>query len=269
MVCFKSILFSFLIYYCLCTEEIQFTVSKISLPSTACAPTSGKYSFEIHGEFSADVFLSDEIYIDMLLPNNTKAKCNPYGKNSFTPTKFQCSLDICLNPLHSSKIMLPLTPPNSDKYKFQKWEEVIGSEDGKSNLVTENAECSPQETNTFIYASLTSKGCSGTKNIFSINGDWKNENKIPTQNFNFKMRIDNDNDNKDIAECRYENKNIKQFDCSFDGEGDIQFKGKYFQGFVGAYKIENSTLIHVDKCLKSTILFLNLSLLSLLALFLF
>ena len=266
MVCFKSLLFSFIIYFCLCVEEVQFTVGKISLPNTPCAPTSGQYSFDIEGEFSAEVFLSDEIYIDMLLPNNTKAKCNPYGKNSFTPSKLHCSLDICFNPLNSSKIMLPITPPNLDKYKIQKWEEIIGAEDGKSNLVTENAECFPQETNTFIKASLTSKGCSGTKNIFSINGEWKNQDKLPSLNFNFKIRIDNDN--KDIAECIFENKNIKQFDCSFDGEGDIQFKGKYFQGFLTTYKLENTTLIHVEKCLKSSYLFLNVSLLSLVVIFL-
>lgn len=269
MVFYKSLLFSFLIYYCLCVEEIQFTVSKLSIPNDPCAPTSGKYSFEIQGEFSAEVFFTDEIYIDMLLPNNTKATCNPYEKNSFTPTKFHCSMDVCIDPLHSSKILLPLTPPISDKYKFQKWEEIIGAEDGKSNLVTENAECLPQETNIFINASLTSKGCSGTKNIFSINGEWKNQNKLPTQNFNFKIRIDNENDNNAIAECKYENKNINQFDCSFDGEGDIQFRDKYFKSFITTYKIENSTVIHLDKCLKSAYLFLNLSLLSLLVLFLF
>ena len=183
--------------------------------------------------------------------------------------KIHCSMDVCIDPLHSSKILLPLTPPISDKYKFQKWEEIIGAEDGKSNLVTENAECLPQETNIFINASLTSKGCSGTKNIFSINGEWKNQNKLPTQNFNFKIRIDNENDNNAIAECKYENKNINQFDCSFDGEGDIQFKEKYFKSFITTYKIENSTVIHLDKCLKSAYLFLNLSLLSLLVLFLF
>jgi len=267
MVCFKLLLFSILIYYGLCVEEIQFTVKKLSLPQPPCTPTSGQYFFDIEGEFSAEVFLNDEISIDMLLPNNTKAKCNPYGKNSFTPSKFHCSLDTCLNPLNSSKIMLPLTHPNLDKYKIQKWEEIIGAEDGKSNLVAENVECFPNETNTFIQTSLTSKGCSGTKNTFSINGDWKNQDKLPSINFNFKIRIDNVN--KDIAECRLENKNIKQFDCSFDGEGDIKFVDKYFQGFRTAYKLENTSSIHVDKCLKSAYIFLNLSLLSLLIFFLF
>jgi hypothetical protein len=267
MVFFKILLFSFLIYYCLCVEEIQFSVRKVSLPKSPCAPTSGQYSFDIEGEFSAEVFLSDEIYIDMALPNNTKAKCNPYGKNSFTPSKLHCSLDICFNPLNSSKIMLPLTPPQLDKYKIQKWEEIIGAEDGKSNLVSENAECFPKETNTFIQTSLISKGCSGTKNIFSINGDWENQNKLPSINFNFKIRIDNDN--KDIAECRLENKNLKQFECSFDGEGDIKFEEKYFQGFLNSYKLENTSSIHVDRCLKSSYLFLNLNVLILLVFFLF
>ena len=267
MVCFKLLLFSILINYFYGAEEIQFTVSKISLPSAPCTPTSGQYYFDIEGEFSTEVFLSDEIYIDMLLPNNTIAKCNPYGKNSFTPEKIHCSLDICLNPLNSSKIMLPLIPPQLDKYKIQKWEEIIGTEDGKSNLIVENAECFPQGTNTFIPTSISSKGCSGTRNTFSINGDWENQNKLPSINFNFKIRIDNDN--KDIAECRLENKNIKQFDCSFDGEGDIKFEEKYFQGFRTAYKLEKiESSIHVDKCLSSSYLFFNLSFLSLLVLFL-
>jgi hypothetical protein len=268
MVFFKSLLFSFIIYYCLCVEEVQFTVGKISLPSAPCAPTSGQYSFDIEGEFSAEVFLSDEIYIDMLLPNNTKAKCNPYGKNSFTPSKLHCSLDICFNPLNSSKIMLPLTPPKLDKYKIQKWEEIIGAEDGKSNLVAENAECFPKETNTFIQTSLTSKGCSGTKNTFSINGEWKDQEDLPTLSFDFQIRIDNAN--KDIAKCNLKIENIKQIDCSFDGEGDIQFEEKYFLGFLNVYKMEKTeSSIHVDKCLGSSFLFLNFFLLSLSVLLLF
>jgi hypothetical protein len=267
MKCFKSLLLFILLSCYLCVEEIEFTVSKITIDMLPCMSSQGEYNFDIEGEFSGDAKLDEGIYIDLVSPNNAKAKCVPYEETPISSAKLHCTIDVCFYPLNSVKVMLPLTSPKSEKIKIQKWEEVIGAEDGKSNLVENNADCTPYESNTFIPTSLVSKGCSLTKNTFSINGEWENQEKIPSDSFDFKIRIDNDN--KDIAECRFENKNIKQFDCSFDGEGDIQFKGKYFQGFVGAYKIENSTLIHVDKCLKSTILFLNLSLLSLLALFLF
>ena len=102
--------------------------------------------------------------------------------------------------------MLPLSPPNTGKYKFLRQEEIIGAEDGKSNLVAENVECFPQENNTFIPTSLTSNGCNGTKNTLSINGDWENQEKLPTFTHDFKLRIDNVN--KDIAYCRIEKENV-------------------------------------------------------------
>ena len=178
--------------------------------------------------------------------------------------------------------MLPLTPPKSEKIKIQKWEEVIGAEDGKSNLVEDNVECTPYESNTFIPTSLVSKGCSLTKNTFSIIGDWEDQEKVPSESFDFKLIIDNDN--KDIAECKFESKNYKQLDCSFDGEGDIKFEEKYFKTKSAQYKMQKAELsIHVDKCsgpdpepqpdpepkTSSNILFLNFFLLSLAVLLLF
>ena len=157
-----------------------------------------------------------------------------------------------------------------------------GAEDGKSNLVAEDVECFPQETNTFIPTSLTSKGCNVTKNIFSIDGDWENQEKLPTFSNDFKLRIDNAN--KDIADCRIEKENVKQLICSFEGEGDIKFEEQYFQGGVSAYKMKKTeTSIHVDKCSgpdprpgpepdpksNSNILFLNVFILSLTVLLLF
>ena len=136
------------------------------------------------------------------------------------------------------------------------------------NIVERNVQCLPKESNTFIPKSLTSKGCSGTRNTFSINGEWKDQEDLPTLSFDFQIRIDNAN--KDIAKCNLKIENIKQIYCSFDGEGDIQFEEKYFLGYVNAYKMEKTeSSIHVDKCLGSSFLFLNFFLLSLSVLLLF
>jgi hypothetical protein len=265
---FISYIFFALICNSLCVEEVQFTVTKISTSIVACISLTGKYSFDIEGEFSGKTSLLDEIYINLALPVNTQAVCHPFEKTSFTPAKLSCSIDVCLYPLNITNIMLPLTPPNSEKYKIQKWEEVIGAEDGRTNIVERNVQCLPKESNTFIPKSLTSKGCSGTKNTFSINGEWKDQEDLPTLSFDFQIRIDNAN--KDIAKCNLKIENIKQIDCSFDGEGDIQFEEKYFLGFLNVYKMEKTeSSIHVDKCLGSSFLFLNFFLLSLSVLLLF
>ena len=278
MVCYKSLLLFISISFCLCAEEIQFTVSKLGESLLSCMSFSGQYTFDIEGEFSGETSIFDEIYVDLMLPTNAQAKCSPYEKTAYSSAKLHCIIDICLYPLVLTDVKLPLTPPNSGKYKINKWEEVIGAKDGESNVVEKSAKCLPEESNTFVPTSLTSNGCSGTKNTFSIIGDWENQEKLPTLNFDFKIRIDNDN--QDIAECKLSTKNVKQFDCSFDGEGDIKFEEKYFQGLMTAYKMGKiETSIHVDKCSdsdstpksksKSNILFLNIFLLSLAVLLLF
>jgi hypothetical protein len=278
MIYYKSLLLSILIGCYLCAEEIQFTVSKISIGLLPCMSSAGEYSFDIEGEFSGDVKLDNEIYVDMASPKNVQAKCVPYEKTIQSSSKLHCIIDVCFSPLNEVKLMLPLIPPKSEKIKIQKWEEVIGAEDGKSNLVEENVDCTPYESNTFIPTSLVSKGCSLTKNTFSINGEWENQEKIPSDSFDFKIRIDNDK--KDIAECKFESKNVKQLDCSFDGEGDIKFGEKYFLGKSIPYKMQKTEIsIHVDKCSdsdpdrdpdsksNSTILFLNFLSLAVLLLF--
>ena len=284
---FKSLLLSVLISCYLCVEEVQFTVSKIKIDMLPCMTSQGEYNFDIEGEFSGDAKLDEGIYIDMVSPSNAKAKCLPYEETPISSAKLHCTIDICFYPIYeNSKVMLPLTPPKSEKIKIQKWEEVIGAEDGTSNLVEDKVECTPYESNTFIPASLVSNGCSLTKNTFSIIGDWENQEKIPSESFDFKLIIDNDN--KDIAECKYEINNYKQLDCSFDGEGDVKFEDRYFKAKSDQYKMQKAELsLHVNKCSgpdpepqpdpqpaptpksSSNILFLNFFLLSFAVLLLF
>ena len=282
MKCFKSLLLFILLSCYLCVEEIEFTVSKITIDMLPCMSSQGEYNFDIEGAFSGEAKLDEGIYIDLVSPNNAKAKCVPYEETPISSAKLHCTIDVCFYPLNSVKVMLPLTSPKSEKIKIQKWEEVIGAEDGKSNLVEDNVECTPYESNTFIPTSLVSKGCSLTKNTFSIIGDWEDQEKVPSESFDFKLIIDNDN--KDIAECKFESKNYKQLDCSFDGEGDIKFEEKYFKTKSAQYKMQKAELsIHVNKCsgpdpepqpdpepkTSSNILFFNFFLLSLAVLLLF
>ena len=263
-----SLLFIILFSYSNCAEEVTFKVSNVGLDILPCITTFGTYTFKIEGEFTGQPSLLDIITIDLVSPSGSQADCTPMEKVLSTNAYLSCKIDVCLNPLNDATILLPLKTPNSNKYKILNWEEVIGAKEGESNLVVKNVFCLPEPSNTFTPSSIKSNGCSGTKNTFSITGQWSDESKLPPFNEDIKIKLDNEK--KDIATCKFEKNTPKEIKCEFNGEGDIKFGDLYVKGTLTVYKLlKIESPIHVDKCSSSKYIFMNIIILSITLLLLF
>jgi len=236
------LLFSFLISSSYSIEQYTFTVRGTHITFFTCLTTYGTYTFFIDGRFQGSPSDTDLLTIDLDEPEGAKAECIPFDGGEY----FECEIDICLYPLNSSDIYLPIKTPISDKYKIENWEEVISKDPGTSNLISENITCIPYVQNNFTPFSIESKGCSGGKNLFTVGGEWEGDN-IPSSDFDYKIKIDNKN--KDIAKCSLSSGNVKEFNCEFEGEGDIKFDDTFFKGYYITFKMKKSNVsIHVEKC---------------------
>ena len=265
--CFLLLLsLSLIIAYAICKSKISFTVT--GLEGSLCFDSLGDYTFDINGEFSSEKNLDDEITIYMESPSNAKVRCTPFPTTEFSSSLFQCHLNVCLNPLNSVSVLVPTKPPTSGAYEFPNWEEVLGANAGVSNLVKKNVQCLPSETNTFIPSNLKSKGCSGIKNVFEIEGEWQDKESDNIPDSDDELEIEISNDNKDIATCYPKSKKVIQ--CNYKGYGEIKFTGeKYFSEPLAVYKLkENDLSITVKKCDNSGIIKSNFYILSLLILIL-
>ena len=237
------LLFSFLISYSYSIEQFIFTIKQFHLRFYSCMETYGTYTFFLDGIFQGSPSDTDLLTIDLDQPAGAKAECMPFSRYDY----FECEIDICLYPLNSSDIYLPIKIPISNKYKIENWEEVISKEPGISNNVTENVTCIPNIQNIFAPSSIESKGCSGKKNKFSIKGDWEWGDNIPYSDFDFKIEIDNKNN--DIAECSMSSSDVREFNCEFEGEGDIKFDDTFFKGYFTTFKMKKANVsAHVVKC---------------------
>jgi len=236
------LLFSLLITYVCSIEQYTFTVRGTHIRFITCMTTYGTYTFFIDGRFQGSPSDTDLLTIDLDEPKGAKADCVPFSGGEY----FECEIDICLYPLNSSDIYLPIKTPISDKYKIENWEEVISKEPGTSNNISENITCIPDVQNTFAPSSIESKGCSGRKNKFTIRGEWEGDS-IPSSDYNYKIEIDNKN--KDIAVCTISSLDAKEFNCEFEGEGDIKFEDKFFKGYFTTFKMKKTNVsTHVEKC---------------------
>lgn len=235
--------FSFLITYSSNIEQFTFIINKFHLGFITCSETYGTYTFFIDGAFEGTPTDTDLLIIDLEKPTHAKAECIPFSRFDY----FECEIDICLYNLTSTKISLPLETPISTKYKIENWKETISNIQGTTNLVVENVTCIPLIQNNFIIFSIESKGCSGNKNLFTIKGDWATGNNIPYVDFSFKIEIDNEK--KDIAKCDCSSLNVREFNCEFEGDGDIKFEEKYFKGYYANYMMKKvNSFTHVEKC---------------------
>ena len=269
---YKIIYLSFAIFisYSFCIEETTFIVKNIKLDYASCLESLGNFNFNIEGEFTGEVEVYNSLIIDLISPTGAQAKCTPFEKTSYTNAYFYCLIDICLNPLMDSTVLLPIKSPKSDKYKFPNWEEVIGAKNGESNLVAKNVDCLPEESYTFTPSSLKSNGCSGNKNNFSIIGKWSDEKILPPFKLDFSFRLDNEK--KDMVYCYIIDEKPNEIICEFDGEGEIKFGEKYFNAMVICKLEKIDSSIHVDKCSSSSYssyLLMNIIFLSLLIILLF
>ena len=152
-------------------------------------------------------------------------ECIPFSGCEY----FECEIDICLYTLNSSSIYLPIKTPISDKYKFENWEEAISNVPGSLNFRAEKITCITDIQYIFTSSSIESKGCSGTKNKFTIKGDWELGDNIFYTDFDFKIEIDNKN--KDIGKCSMSSWNEREFNCEFEGEGVIKLDETFFKGY--------------------------------------
>ena len=257
--------FAIFISYSFCIEEATFKVNELKIDFAPCFDILGNYNFYIEGEFTGKFEVYNTIVIDLISPSGVQAECTPHEKNEYSNGYFYCDIDICLNSLKDSTILLPIKSPKSDIFKFPNWEEVIGAKEGESNLVAKNVDCLPKESYTFTPSSLKYNGCSGNKNTFSIIGKWSNEGILP--HYEKKISFKLDNEKKDLVYCYLINTKPNEISCEFDGEGDIKFSDKYFK-YLTVCKLEKiDSSIHVDKCSSSSyssyllmnIIFLSLS----------
>ena len=220
----------------------------------------------MNGQFTGTPNDTDLLIIDLIEPYNARAECKPFSRFDY----FECEIDICLNNLTSTSILLPLETPISEKYKVENWEEVISKIPNSTNLVAENVTCIPYIQNNFILSSIESRGCSGSENIFVIKGDWEFDENIPSNDFNFKIEVDNDKEGKDIAECDFSLSNVREFNCKYEGEGIIKFENNYFKGYYANYLMKKVNIsIFVEKCETNSYSFLTINILMLIIILLF
>jgi len=233
-------------------EDIEFKVEKIELPQARCAPNLATYLFYIKGEFSQSPNITNIITINLENPLNSKAICYPLEKTSVTSDQLQCLINTVEFPINNENILLPVTLPNVEGYKFPNWKEVIGGTPGASNKVPEdNIKCVPKEMNSYDISSIKSQGCSNKKNIILIEGKWEDETKLVPKEYDFTIKS-NSND----LYCKYVNKNEVQ--CELDGFGEVKFDSQYFKNGVNVFKLEKSDIsINVDQCNSSPFIFMN------------
>ena len=136
--------------------------------------------------------------------------------------------------LSNVDIYLPVKPPQKQGYEFINWEETIGANEGKSNLIS-NVKCLPEEQNIYTITSIQTNGCSGNKNAFTINGKWEDNKSINLPILDFDTKFFLDNENKDLCECEFEVSD-NSMKCKFEGKGKIKFNEQYFSGDLKAYR---------------------------------
>lgn len=234
-----------------CIEEIAFTVKNIAIDNITCYDYVGTYNFKIIGQTNILKNLTYPLDIDMISPPGAKAECYLFLNNQDSNHPIQnlsCSMDVCMNSLDGTDILLPPTTPKSDQFNILDWEQVIGRKVGETNLVAENVTCLPNSSYTFNTKSVKSTGCIENKNTFSIIGNWlSDESEFPS--YNHKIQIKLDNANKDIASCQIKTNNTNEINCEFNGGGDIKFDDSYVKGSLNVYQISKvGSPIHVDKC---------------------
>lgn len=215
-------------------QAIEFTVESLENRGS-CSALTKSFSFGISGTFSEKTsYFSDEFNLDLETSDGKKikSKCSPL--QLLGVYKLSCNIDIVHYPLNKVDIFLPTKAPQITGYTFKNWEQIIGSESGVSNKISE-AECLPKEENIFTPSSINVGDCLIDRS-FTINGDWEKEVKISDY---YSTEIILDNDNKDIAKCRYMGStNPIHFDCNFDGSGSVKFKEQFFQILSKVYKIK-------------------------------
>ena len=251
------ILFSF-------QQKIEFTVENLDQYSFKCSKNT-TFEFDIKGEFNGSPSsLSDSFELDLETSDKRKIKssCTPYN---FLTSKITCKIDTCLYPFDKMDIILPIKAPQTSKFIFKNWEQVIGKQSGVSNKIS-NVDCSPKESsNTFIPSSVTVEDCLLISSSFKIKGDWENKNKkVSISGMNMLL----DNENNSVAKCYYyDNRNPPEFDCSFD-YGKVKFKEQFFKGSLDTYKIKafdsgksaekcSDDVDDIDILLKGSFYFLN------------
>ena len=260
-------------------EEFFINITKIELPLIGCIPSTGKYYFFIYGNFSEKPDFFEDITIELETSDNMKlkSKCQLSDKIFNIPQSLDCDIEVYLYPLNNVDIIFPLKPPKIKGYTFLNWENTIGSEPGKSNVIS-NVICKPKEKNIFIPYSVELNGCNKKKNKFKIKGKWANNYNKPISSDLLlalaKIRLDNKN--KDLAECEILDKidnntnntdnNISDdidftvFECEFKGEGEINFKEQYFEVFLEIFKIkgfDSNIIANCDTSSNSSKAFLS------------
>ena len=253
------ILFSF-------QEKIEFTVENLAQESFKCSKNT-TYEFDIEGKFNGSPSsLTDSFELDLETSDKRKIKstCTPY--KILLTSQITCRIDTCLYPFDKMDIILPTKAPETSKFIFKDWEQIIGKQSGVSNKIS-NVDCSPKESsNTFIPSSVTVEDCLFTTSSFKIKGDWENKNKkVSIVGMNMIL----ENENNSVAKCYYyDNRNPPEFECNFD-YGKVKFKEQFFKGTLETYKIgafdsgksakkcSDDFEDDIDRILKGSFYFLN------------
>ena len=215
-------------------EKINIEVDSIVLPQASCIPSLSTFIYHIKVNFSKKPYIKNTFSID--LSSNIKSLCYPFENTTVTDSFFQCEINVVDYPIKNKKIYLPSKAPNSDYYNFINWDKI-----GEKPLSDKEINCVPQELNSYKTNEIKNEGCSNNKNIISLEGKWKDENKqIPK---NFEVIFDN------LKGKCYIN-SVSLIKCEIEGKGNSLFSNDYFFKYgINTFmiqKIEN--VIDINDC---------------------
>ena len=179
-----------------------------------------------------------------------KAMCTPFDKILSSNAYLQCSINICKYPLENVDIYLPVETPTQSGYIIKHWKNVIGQNPGSSNKI-ERVTCLPEVKNIFIPTLIEGIGCDNQYYKFKISGNWSNENNIPNDDFLLlEIELFLNNENEDIIVCEFKDDNkLNDMICQYEGEGKIEIKEQYFEGFFEAFQINDvPSVIQAESC---------------------
>ena len=223
--------------------KTTFNITKIEKDADSCNQKEGKYYFTIYGVFNGE---SNYIfYLNLLTPSKAEALCIPFDSGE---SHFTCYLQVAYYPLIEKKVAVQKGDPSYYRYSFPNWEEFFESH---SNIIDENAECTPIINTTFVYSSLELNN-----NKLIIKGEWLDLSTITIYTIQVKVRLTNSSMSQTYCTLNLEKKT--EFECEYSGVNIPIIKDQLISTNNYVYKLEKKRDENTDDLNSEKICYSNL-----------
>ena len=239
---FRLFLIFIIISFSNCLKT-TFNITKIEKDADSCNQKEGTYYFTIYGVFNGDTTYI--FYLNLLTPSNAEALCIPFDSGE---SHFTCYLQVAYYPLIEKKVAVQKGDPSYYRYSFPNWEEFFESH---SNIIDENAECTPIINTTFVYSSLELNN-----NKLIIKGEWLDLSTITIYTIQVKVRLTNSSMTQTYCTLNLEKKT--EFECEYSGVNIPIIEDQLIATNNYVYKLEKKRDENTDDLNSEKICYSNL-----------